>query len=227
MFYIDPLYMMMVLPAIVLVGLAQLYVRRTFSRYSDVTTVGGRSGADVARLLLDSHGLADVGIEEVPGELTDHYDPSRRVLALSPAVGRGHSVAAMGVAAHEAGHALQDSTGYSPLRIRHGLVPAANLGGSLAFPLIVVGLFLRMGGLITLGIAIFAAYVLFQLITLPVELNASRRAVAALADTGQIVPGEQGAVRAVLTAAALTYLAAALVAVMQLVYFLVLGGRRD
>lgn len=227
MLYFDPMYLVMVMPAVLLALGAQLYVKSTFTRYAQVASVAGRPGAEVARRLLDGRGLADVAIEEVPGELGDHYDPRSRVVRLSPDVGRGRSLAAIGVAAHEAGHALQDSSGYMPLRIRHGLVPVANLGGSLALPMIFLGFFLRFSGLITLGIAVFAAFVLFQLVTLPVELNASRRAVAALAESGEIVPAEGPGVRSVLIAAALTYLAATLVAVMQLVYFVSLGRGRD
>lgn len=223
----DPLYVIMVLPAVLLALGAQVYVKSTFARYSRVPAFRGLSGAEAARDLLDRYDLTDVGIEEVPGELTDHYDPKARTLRLSQAVARGRSLAAVGVAAHEAGHALQDLQGYLPLRIRHSLVPAANLGSSLALPLIVLGWLLRLSGLITLGIVFFAGAVLFQLVTLPVELDASRRAVVALKEGVQVFPQEQAQVRSVLTAAALTYLAAALVAVMQLLYFIALGGRRD
>jgi hypothetical protein len=227
MFYLDPQYLLMVvLPSLVLVGGAQLFVKSTFARYSQVRTSSGHSGAQVARRLLDRAGLSDVAIEEIPGELSDHYDPRSRVLRLSSPVARGQSVAAAGVAAHETGHAMQHATGYAPLAFRNGLVPVANFGSGLGPVMIILGFFTRFSGLITLGILLFAGAVLFQLITLPVELNASRRAVAVLAESGEVSRTEEGPVRTVLTAAALTYLAAALAAILQLLYFIGLG-RRD
>lgn len=227
MFFLDPQYLLMVvLPSLVLVGGAQLFVKSTFARYSQVRTTSGHSGAQVARRLLDRAGLSDVAIEEIPGELSDHYDPRSRVLRLSSPVARGDSVAAAGVAAHEAGHAMQHATRYAPLAFRNGLVPVANFGSGLGPVLIILGFFMRFSGLVTLGIVLFAGAVLFQLITLPVELNASRRAVAVLAESGEVSRTEEGPVRTVLTAAALTYLAAALSAILTLLYFVGLG-RRD
>lgn len=227
MFYLDPQYLLMVvLPSVVLVGGAQWFVKSTFAHYSRVRTSSGHSGAQVARRLLDRAGLSDVAIEEIAGELSDHYDPRSRVLRLSSAVARGDSVAAAGVAAHEAGHAMQHATRYAPLAFRNGLVPVANFGSGLGPVLIILGFFMRFPGLVTVGTVLFAGAVLFQLITLPVELNASGRAVAVLAESGEVSRTEEGPVRAVLTAAALTYLAAALSAILTLLYFVGLG-RRD
>lgn len=223
----DMRYLILVMPAIALAALAQIYVSSTFSRNAKVPSRRGASGAQAARRILDANGLGDVGIEEVGGRLSDHYDPRTRVLRLSPEVARGSSVASIGVAAHEAGHALQHARGYAPMALRSGLVPIANIGSSLALPLIFAGVIFRFSGLITVGILFFAAAVLFQVVTLPVEFNASRRAIAALAETGSMVADEERPVRSVLTAAALTYLAAALVSVMQLVYFMSLGSDRD
>ncbi|MDP2180970.1 MAG: zinc metallopeptidase [Actinomycetota bacterium] len=210
----------------VVLGLAtQWWVNSSFRRYSAVPLATGQSGAEVARAMLASNGLHEVAIEQVEGALTDHYDPRARVLRLSSAVYQGRSVASAGVASHEAGHAVQHAQAFAFAQVRQALVPAAQLGSRLAFPLIMGGLFLRFSDLITVGIALFAAAVLFQLVTLPVEIDASRRALASL-KTGGILPDEQvSGARTVLSAAALTYLAATLVAVLQLVYFLGLSRR--
>lgn len=223
---LDPTYLIMVVPAILLSLAAQFYVNSTFRRYSQVRSRLGSTGTQVARRLLDRHGLSEVQIEEIGGTLSDNYDPRAKVLRLSQPVAESSSLASIGVAAHETGHALQDAAGYAPMAIRSAIVPAANLGSSLAIPLIFVGFLLRFSGLIWVGVIFFAGAVLFQIVTLPVEFNASRRAVAALTETGEIDAAETGPVRKVLTAAALTYLAAALVAVLQLLYFIGLG-RRD
>lgn len=223
----DPLYVMLVGPALLLAAWAQYKVSSTFRRYSQVAAANGMSGAQVAADLLARNGLHDVAVEPVGGSLSDHYDPRSRTLKLSREVFEGQTVAAQGVAAHETGHALQDHAGYVPMRIRAGLVPVATIGSQLALPMIIFGFVLRWAGLIQLGIVVFAAAVVFQIVTLPVEFNASRRALGALADGGYLEADEQVGARKVLTAAALTYLAAALAAVLQLVYFVLLGGRRD
>lgn len=218
-------YMWILLAGVVLGGITQFWVNRSFRRYSKVPLATGQSGAEVARRMLDSDGLVRVGIERVEGHLADHFDPRANVLRLSPAVYDGRTVAAAGVAAHEAGHAIQHARGFVFARIRQMLVPAAQFGSSLAFPLILGGMFLNFADLITLGAIVFGAAVLFQIITLPVEFDASSRALAALS-VGNALPSEQvSGARSVLTAAALTYLAATLIAIMQLVYYLGLGRR--
>ncbi len=218
-------YLPIMLIAIVLGLATQGWVNSAFKRYSAVPLATGMTGAQVARAMLDANGLQDVRIEQVQGRLTDHYDPRDNVLRLSPAVFAGQSVAAAGVASHEAGHAVQHARGFVFARIRMALVPAAQLGSNAAFPLIFLGMFTAFSGLITLGIVLFAGAVLFQLVTLPVEFDASRRALESLS-TGALIPAEQvDGARAVLTAAAMTYLAAALIAVMQLLYFVGLSRR--
>jgi len=218
-------YLPILIIAVVLGLITQGYVNSSYRRYSQVALATGQSGAEVARAMLDAEGLHHVGIEMVPGHLTDHYDPRADVLRLSEDVYRGRTVAAAGVAAHEAGHAVQHARGFAFARIRQTLVPTAQLGSSLAFPLILAGLFVGFTGLITLGVIMFAAAVLFQVVTLPVEFDASRRALVAL-NTGNVLPADQVAgARRVLNAAALTYVAATLIAIMQLLYYLGLSRR--
>lgn len=224
---LDPTYFILVGPALLVAVLAQFMVKSAFRRYSAVQAANGLTGAQLASDMLSRSGVGDVSVEPVQGSLSDHYDPRSRTLRLSADVYGGRSVAAQGVAAHEAGHALQDASGYFPMRIRAGLVPVASIGSNMAFPLIILGVVFRFSGLIQIGIVVFAAAVLFQIVTLPVEFNASRRALAVLGDGGYLAADEQAGARRVLTAAALTYLAAALAAVMQLVYFVMLGGRRN
>ncbi len=218
-------YWLILLAGVVLGGITQAWVNGSFRRYSKIPLATGQSGAEVARRMLDGEGLFRVGIERVEGNLTDHFDPRENVLRLSPAVYDGRTVAAAGVAAHEAGHAIQHARKFVFARIRQALVPTAQLGSSLAFPLIIAGIFLNFANLVTLGALVFGAAVLFQIVTLPVEFDASSRALAALS-TGNALPVEQvSGARTVLTAAALTYLAATLIAIMQLVYYLGLGRR--
>jgi Zn-dependent membrane protease YugP len=217
-------YWVILIAAVVLGGGAQLYIRSTYSRYAKVPLASGLSGAEVARRMLDANGLQGVGIQQVGGKLTDNYDPRTRVLSLSQDVFQGRSVASAGVASHEAGHAVQHALSYAPAGFRSALVPAANLGSSMAWPLVLAGVFLNFPLLITFGAAFFAIAVMFQVVTLPVEFDASRRAVASLEG---VLPSEQVAgARSVLTAAALTYVAAALVSVLYLLYYVSLG-RRD
>lgn len=219
-------YWLIVIAGVVLGGITQAWVNGAFRRYSKVPLATRESGAEVARRMLDNEGLFHVGIEWIEGNLTDHFDPRENVLRLSPAVYDGRTVAAAGVAAHEAGHAIQHARKFLFARVRQALVPTAQFGSSLAFPLIFVGIFLNFADLITLGALVFGAAVLFQIVTLPVEFDASSRALAALS-AGNALPAEQvSGARTVLTAAALTYLAATLIAIMQLVYYLGLG-RRD
>jgi Zn-dependent membrane protease YugP len=227
MFFWDPTFIL-IIPALILAFYAQSKVRSTYARYSEVRNHHGFTGAQVARRLLDSAGLSDVEVEKIPGELTDHYDPRKKVLRLSEGVYSSQSVAAIGIAAHETGHAMQDGKGYMPLKIRATFVPVASLGSTLAFPLFFVGfIFTSFRVLMDVGIFFFAGAVLFHLVTLPVELNASSRAIKTLADGGYLVGEETHSARAVLNAAAWTYVAAATMAVMQLLRLLILRGSRD
>ena len=198
---------------------AQKKDKRTFERYSRVAPRNGMTGADAAAAVLRSSGLRDLAIRPVDGRLTDHYDPRNRTLNLSADVGQASSLAALGVAAHEAGHAIQDAKRYAPMRIRQALVPAAQFGQSLWFLPVVIGLVMGLTGLVTVGLILFAAVVLFQLVTLPVEFDASKRALASLEGQGLLAADELGGARAVLNAAALTYIAGFVAALGQLLYF--------
>ncbi len=205
-------------------------VKGTFNKYARVRTARNLTGAEIARHLLDNQGLQDVRVEETQGFLSDHYDPRTRVLRLSPDVYRTPSVAAAGVAAHEMGHALQHSAGYAPLQIRSAIVPVVQFGSSLAPILILIGLLLRFTPLAWVGVILFAGAVVFSLVTLPVEFDASRRAKALLTQSGIVTHEEAGGVSAVLNAAGWTYVAAAIAAIGQLLYYVLLltgGSRRD
>lgn len=217
--------MIVVLPAILLAMYAQAKVQGTFQRYLNVYAANGLTGAQVAHQLLRQKGLDAVRVETVAGNLTDHYDPRSQVVRLSQQVYGGRSLAAIGVAAHETGHAIQHATGYLPLNIRHSLVPVANIGSQLGLPLALFGLFFfRSEFLVQLGIMLFAGAVLFQVVTLPVEFNASSRALLMLEQGGYLSGNEIGGAKKVLNAAALTYVAATLVAVMHLFRLLLLSG---
>jgi Zn-dependent membrane protease YugP len=202
---------------------AQMKVKRTFAKYSQVQPRNGMTGAEAAAAVLRSSGLPQLTIRPVDGRLTDHYDPRNRTLNLSADVGAASSLAALGVAAHEAGHAVQDARRYAPMRIRQALVPAATIGQSLWFLPVVIGLILQSTGLVTIGLVLFAVIVLFQLVTLPVEFDASKRALVALEGQGLLAPDEVPGARAVLNAAALTYIAGFVAALGQLIYFFALS----
>jgi len=203
---------------------AQFKVKSTYSRFSKVSTYRGITGAQAAREILRSAGVHDVDIELTRGFLSDHYDPRSRVLRLSESVYAGDSIASVGVAAHEAGHAIQHAHGYAPLKLRSALVPVSSLGSNLAWPLLIIGFIFMAQSLILAGIIFFSLAVLFQIVTLPVEFNASSRALQALPASGILSDSEVAGARKVLTAAALTYVAAATAAVLQLVYFLLRAG---
>ena len=223
MFFCD-YTMIILLPAILLALYAQTKVSSTFERYLRVPAKIGLTGAEVAREILRQSGIYDVSVEVQGGKLSDHYDPRHKVLRLSSEVYHGRSLAALGVAAHECGHAIQHDVGYAPLALRNAIVPAAGIGSQMAFPLFLIGLLFRADTLMMLGIMLFSLAVIFQMITLPVEFNASSRAVAVLENYGFIDRSERRPVRAVLNAAALTYVAATLMAVMQLIRLLVIAG---
>jgi uncharacterized protein len=203
-----------------LLGLwAQQRVSSTFKKYSQVPTANGMSGEDAAAAVLRASGLQGVAIEHIPGRLSDHYDSGARVLRLSGDVGKARTVAALGVAAHEAGHAIQDAQGYKLMKVRQTLVPAAQFGQTLWFIPVVLGLLIGATGLVQLGVILFSAVVLFQLVTLPVEFDASKRALRALSDGHLLTANELGGARSVLNAAALTYVAGFVASLGQLVYF--------
>ncbi|MCC8087084.1 MAG: zinc metallopeptidase [Clostridium sp.] len=226
-FFYDSTYIL-VLIGVVISMIASAKLNSTYQRYSSVRSMCGLTGAEVAQKLLNNQGIYDVTVRRVAGNLTDHYDPRTKTVNLSDSVYGSTSIAAIGVAAHECGHAMQDASDYSPLRIRAALVPAANLGSSLAWPLILIGLLLGGGGatLAGIGILLFSLAVLFQLVTLPVEYNASHRAVTLLDSTGILSGQEVGQTRSVLSAAALTYVAAAAASILQLLRLLMIFGNR-
>lgn len=226
MLFWDPTFVLL-LPAIILAVYAQIKVQSTFRQYSQVRSGTGYTGAQVAAELLRREGITDVKVEPVSGRLADHYDPRSKVLRLSPDVYGSDSLAAIGVAAHETGHAVQHRVGYAPLALRSAIVPLASVGTTAAWMLFLLGLIFSRPALMDLGILLFLGYVVFALVTLPVELNASGRAVALLQGQGFVLPQEAQGVRAVLNAAALTYLAAAAMAVLQLVRLLALRNMRN
>jgi Zn-dependent membrane protease YugP len=237
MFFFDPLYFLIMAPGLLLAAWAQYRVSSAFHAGSQYRSRGGISGAEAAAQVLQAEGIDNVAIEPVPGELTDHYDPTHKVLRLSEPVYAGRTLAALGVAAHEAGHAIQDAHRYSALVVRNLVVPVASFGSSAAWIIFFVGLVMssaRMAlgtPLMILGMALFSGVVLFQLVNLPVEFDASRRARIALQMTGLVSPEEDVIVGRVLNAAALTYVAATLTAVLTLLYLLIrsglLGSSRD
>lgn len=220
----DPLYIIMIAPALLLSIFAQIKVKSSYSKYSKIPTYRGITGERAAREILRSEGIHDVDIELSRGFLSDHYDPRTKTLRLSESVYSGDSLASVGVAAHEAGHAIQHARGYMPLKMRSALVPISSLGSNLAWPLIIIGFIFMAKSLILAGIVFFSLAVLFQLVTLPVEFNASFRALQALPAAGILSDTEVMGARKVLSAAALTYVAAAASAVLQLLYFLMRAG---
>lgn len=228
--YFDPTYWLVIIGALLCI-FAQMRISSTFNKYSKVRSRSGMTGAQAAQRILQLSGIYDVGIEHIGGNLTDHYDPSSKILRLSDATYSSSSVAAIGVAAHECGHALQHHNGYAPLKIRTALVPAANIGSKLGIPIILLGVILGMNQLfIQIGIWVFAIAVLFQIVTLPVEFNASGRALNMLASYGMMENDETRGCRKVLSAAALTYVAAAASSILQLLRLVLLFGnnrRRD
>jgi uncharacterized protein len=232
--FFDPRYIFFVmLPAMVLMGLATWWVKSAFSKASQVPNMQRITGAQAARRILDSGGLQNVRVEPTDArgtlvsrgaspDLDDHYDPRDKVLRLSPAVYGSASVAALGVAAHEAGHALQDAQGYAPMQLRSAIIPAANIGTNFGWILIFAGLFLQSAGIAWLGVGAFALGAVFSLLTLPVELNASTRAMQALTANGLVDRTEYGQARSVLTAAAFTYVAGLAVSILNVLYYVML-----
>jgi uncharacterized protein len=229
MFYWD-YTMFLIIPALVLALFAQARVRGAYNRYARVFAASGISGAEAARRILQTGGAGEVAVEKISGRLTDHYDPRKKILRLSEGVHDSASIAALGIAAHEAGHALQHSTGYAPLSFRNAIYPVASIGSTLAFPLFVVGFILSSRGpsiMMDIGILLFSGAVLFSVITLPVEFDASRRAMALLSERGFLAGQELDGAHKVLSAAALTYVASTAMSVTQLLRMFMLRGSRD
>lgn len=224
---IDIYYVVLIVPTIILSLIAQFLVKSTFAKYSKVRSINCVTGRKAAAMLLQANNIENVAIEPVAGSLTDHYDPGAKVLRLSQPVYQVDSLAAIGVAAHETGHAIQHAQSYGPLGLRSALVPVANIGSSVGPWLAVIGLAVSLPFLIDIGIILFSAAVLFYLVTLPVEFNASNRAIAILRNNSVLNEEELAGVKKVLRAAALTYVAAALGAVMNLVRLILLRNRRD
>jgi Zn-dependent membrane protease YugP len=234
MFFFDPVWFLIMLPPFIFMIYAQVKVNSAFKKYSKVANSQRITGVEAAGVLLRANDLSNVRVEGVKSKLGDHYDPSKKVLRLSPAVANTPSVAALGIVAHEVGHAVQDKTGYAFLRFRTSLVPAANLGSTLGYIFVILGLLLVMFGtkfgmtVVWAGVFLFSLAVIFSLVTLPVEFNASNRARQMLRSTGMVSTQEYNGASAVLSAAALTYVAATLQAIAQLFYFVMiaLGSRR-
>jgi Zn-dependent membrane protease YugP len=231
MFFFDPMYLIFMIPALALMGFASWYVRHAYNKWSQVRASSGLTGHQAAQRLISTGNLYGVQVQGTAGQLSDHYDPRNKTLFLSQGVANSPSVAAVAISAHELGHALQDAEEYFPMKVRSMLVPAVNIGSNLGWILIMIGLVLRMTNLAWIGVAVFSAGALFALATLPVEFNASSRAKQLLYQTGIIqTEEEQRGVNQVLNAAALTYVAGLITAVMQLLYYVFLvggmGGRR-
>lgn len=225
--YFDQYYMILIVPTLILSLIAQIMVKSTFSRYSKVEPRRRITGAEAAGILLRTNGISDVSIEPIGGSLTDHYNPSKKSLALSEPVYGESTIAAIGVAAHETGHAIQHARGYGPLALRSLLVPVAGIGSSLGPYIAIAGIFFSLPWLLNLGILLFSVAVLFYVVTLPVEFNASSRAIAILRSNAVLSDEELAGVRKVLTAAAMTYVASALTAIASLLRLVLLSRRRD
>ena len=225
-FFFDPTILLLI-PALILAIWAQMKVKGAYAQYSRVMARNGMTAKDVARRILDENGLYNIPVERTAGSLTDHYDPRGKVLRLSETVYNSPSIAAIGVAAHEAGHALQDAGAYAPLKVRNSIVPVVNLGSGMAFPLFFIGFLFGAPVLMDVGILFFVGVLVFHLVTLPVEYNASGRALKILSGTGILASDEMKGAKAVLNAAALTYVAATVMAALQLVRLLLLRGMRN
>lgn len=222
----DIYYLVLILPAMFLGLWAQTRVNSTFNRYSNVRCRQGYTGSQIARRILDANGLTNVRIEGIRGNLTDHYDPTAQVVRLSDSVYNSQSIAAIGVAAHEVGHAIQHANSYAPLTIRNAIIPVTNIGSKLSIPLILLGVVMSFQPLITIGIVAFSLMAVFQLITLPVEFNASSRALATLEGEHYLDEEEVYGARKVLSAAALTYVAALVMSLAQLIRLVAIFGNR-
>lgn len=226
MFWYDYYYLILVVPALLISLLAQLNVKKTYASMAKIQNTKRINGAEAARRVLEHYNINNVRIEMTQGSLTDHYDPRVNVIRLSPAVYSGTSIASVGIACHEAGHAAQHAQSYAPIRLRNAVLPVANIGSSMGFTIAILGYFMGFELLVNTGIILFAAVVLFQLITLPVEFNASSRALKVIDETNMLYDEELPKARKVLTAAALTYVASLLVSVMSLFRLILRTNRR-
>ena len=226
-FYVDRYYWILIIPTMLFAFWAQSRVSSTFNKYSRVMSRGGYTAAEICRRILDSNGLYHVRIEHISGNLTDHFDPSTNVVRLSDTVYGSRSVASIGVAAHEVGHAIQYAVGYVPIRVRAAIIPITNFGSKLSMPLILLGFLFQWQPIVNLGIILFSLMTLFQLVPLPVELNASRRALKTLEGDSILYGEEVSQAKSVLTAAALTYVAALLTSAAQLLRLILIYGRRN
>ncbi len=226
-FYMDYWYLVLVVPTIIIAMIAQFRVNSAFKKYNQVESIRGATAADITRRILDANRLSSVAVERVGGNLTDHYDPRANVIRLSDSVYNSTSVAAIGVAAHEAGHAVQHSENYLPIKIRNAIVPVANLGCNIAPLLIIFGIILSFEPLVIFGIVLYSAIAVFQLVTLPVEFNASGRAIRTLDSMEILTDDELKGAKKVLSAAALTYVAALLTTLANLFRFILLARRND
>ncbi len=226
-FYLDSYYLILIVPTMLFAFWAQSKVKSTFNKYSQVRSARGYTAAQICRQILDNNGLHHVRIERVAGNLTDHFDPTSNVVRLSDSVYNSTSVASIGVAAHEVGHAIQYAVGYAPIKIRAAIIPVTNFGSRLSMPLILLGILLGAYPLVSLGIVLFSLMTVFQLVTLPVELNASGRALRTLEGDNILYGEEVKQAKSVLTAAALTYVAALLTSAAQLLRLILLYGRRN
>lgn len=226
MFFYDYYYFILVVPAILISLYAQMKVTGTYKKYAQVLSKSGKNATEITRMILDKNGLQNVRIESVAGSLSDHYDPRANVIRLSDSVRGDVSVASIGVAAHEAGHAVQYAKGYTPIKLRNTILPLANFGSKLSIPLILFGILLSYEPLVTIGILAFSLVLLFQLVTLPVEFNASRRALATLSSYGILNSDELKGAKKVLSAAAMTYVAAVILSLAQILRLILLNRRR-
>ena len=224
--FYDPTFILVIIGMVISMA-ASAYVKSTFSKYDKISSRNNITGTKAAQYILESQGINNVGVQAIAGDLTDNYNSGNKMLSLSQATAQSTSVAAIGVAAHECGHAVQDAKGYLPLRIRHAIVPVANIGSAVSIPLILIGVLLRGSFLINLGILAFSLAFIFQLVTLPVEFDASRRALRILADGGLLTEEEVPQARKVLFAAALTYVAAAVATLLQLLRLIILFGNNN
>ena len=225
--FVDVTYLIFIVPAAIIAIWAQVRVKSTYSRYGQMLNREGLTGAQAARLILDRNGLQHIRIERVSGSLTDHYSPKENVIRLSDSTYNAPTIGAVGVAAHEAGHAVQYDVGYFPIRLRNGIIPICQIGSQLSWPLFLLGLIFQSGLLLDIGIVLFCIATLFPLITLPVEFNASRRAMETLEGEGILAADELSGARKVLSAAAMTYVAALVTALAHLLRMLVLRNRND
>lgn len=226
-FYLDYYYLILVVPTLIFAIFTQIWLKNTYKKYSGLRNLRGLTGADAAMNVLRHYQIYDVKIEHISGRMTDHYDPRTKVIRLSDGVYNGTSIAAVGIACHEAGHAAQHANGYVPIKIRNAIIPICNIGSMAGIPLAIIGLFLSSELLINVGLLLYSFVAIFQLATLPVEFNASARAISVIKDSGMLMADEVPGARKMLTAAAMTYVAALATSLANLLRLLLIFGRRN